>query len=41
MTISRMGISSLMGYENGGDVFDPQDFLRKQKEKKFTDSFET
>ena len=40
MTISRMGISSLMGYENGGDVFDPQDFLRKQKEKKFWQKFD-
>jgi hypothetical protein len=41
MTISRMGISSLMGFENGGDVFDPQEFLRQQKEKNFTDSFQT
>jgi|TARA_X000001388_G_scaffold77194_1_gene76936 hypothetical protein len=40
MTISRMGISSLMGYENGGDVFDLQKFLNQQKETQFADSFD-
>jgi hypothetical protein len=39
MTISRMGISSLMGYQDGGDV-DPLDFLKKIAEKDYDESFD-
>jgi hypothetical protein len=39
MTISRMGISSLMGYKEGGDV-DPLDFLKKIAEKDYDESFD-
>ena len=39
MTIRRMGISSLMGYKEGGGV-DPLDFLKKIAEKDYDESFD-
>jgi len=39
MTISRMGISSLMGYQDGGGV-DPLDSARKRAETKYDNSFD-
>ena len=39
MTISRMGISSLMGYQGGGDA-DPLDSARKRAETKYDNSFD-
>lgn len=39
MTISRMGISSLMGYQDGGDV-DPLDSARQRAETKYDNSFD-
>ncbi len=39
MTISRMGISSLMGYQDGGGV-DPLDSARQRAETKYDNSFD-
>lgn len=35
MTISRMGISSLMGYQDGGDVVDPLELLKQAAESNY------
>ena len=40
MTISRMGISSLMGYQDGGDVVDPLELLKQAAESNYEKDFE-